>query len=197
MQIVLASTSQYRATALEQLRISFDTAAPEVDEQPLTGERPAALALRLASAKALAVAERFPEAVVIGGDQVGECDGVVLSKPGTAAENVRQLLGCAGRSALFHSALAVVNPRERTCTSVVVPTRLEYRAFSRTEVEAYVAADAAYDCAGGFKVEAFGISLFRSVKADDPTALVGLPLIALTGMLRRCGVLMPALEPSA
>ncbi len=150
MQIVLASTSRYRAAALEQLRLPFSTRAPGVDEQALPGESPPALALRLALAKADAVAKTAPDAIVIGSDQVGECEGAVLGKPGTAEENVRQLLACSGRPALFHSALAVVNPRDGSCLSVVVPTRLTFRTLNREEVAAYVGLEPAFYCAGGF-----------------------------------------------
>ena len=188
--LVLASTSAYRRELLARLRLPFRVDRPEVDETPRPGEAPAALAVRLAEAKARAVAARHPEAWVIGSDQVAELDGRPLGKPGDRATAVAQLERAAGRVVPFHTAFCVVGPG-----GVAMPhldrTEVRFRTLARVEVERYVDAEQPFDCAGAFKCEGLGIALFEAIRSDDPTALVGLPLIALAKALRSAGYALP------
>jgi septum formation protein len=184
--IVLASTSRYRRELLERLRLPFRTVAPEVDETALPAEAPRATALRLAVAKALAVARMHGEAVVIGSDQVAELDGQPLGKPHNHANALAQLQRMQGRAVVFHTALAVW--RDGRLQSDCVPTTVVFRTLPRAHLEAYLHADEPYDCAGAAKIEALGITLVENVQSSDPTALIGLPLIALTAMLRTQGI---------
>ena len=183
--LILASTSRYRADALRTLNLTFTAVDPETDEQASEAEKPGALALRLAHSKAAAVMQNNPGCVVIGSDQVGYCNGRVLHKPGNASGAVEQLIGCSGQLATFYTAVAVHDDTQRLAT--VVPTELLFRPLSRQDIEQYVAAEPAYDCAGGFKIEGYGISLFESVTSADPSALIGLPLIATARFLRTLG----------
>ena len=184
-RLILASTSRYRADALKTLKLAFTSVDPETDEQALTAEKPDALALRLAHSKAAAGLRSHPECVVIGSDQVGFCNGSQLHKPGNAAGAVEQLLSCSGRVATFYTAVAIHDDTQRLAT--VVPTELQFRALTRQDIEHYVAAEPAFDCAGGFKIEGLGISLFDTVTSADPSALIGLPLIATARFLRTLG----------
>jgi septum formation protein len=186
--VVLGSTSRYRRELLGRLGIAFDVAAPDVDEAALPGESPAALADRLGLAKALAVAERFPRAVVIGSDQVAELDGEALGKPGHHANAVAQLSRMRGRSVLFHTALSVVCRETGFQQQDVAVVRVRFRDLSDGEIEAYLRAEQPYDCAGSAKSEGLGIALLDAIESDDPTALVGLPLIRTCRMLRAAGV---------
>jgi septum formation protein len=187
-QLVLGSTSRYRRELLARLRIPFEVAAPEVDETPLPGEAPAALARRLALAKARAVAERFPRAVVIGSDQVADLDGEPLGKPGTHDRAVAQLRGMRGRTVVFQTALAVVCVDSGFTAQDIAPVRVRFRDLADAEIEAYLRAEQPYDCAGSAKSEGLGIALLDAIDSDDPTALVGLPLIRTCRMLRAAGV---------
>ena len=187
-QIVLASTSRYRADALKQLRLSFTTADPQTQEIPQAGEQPNDLALRLAHQKAAAVAQHYPQAIVIGADQVGYCQGQQLSKPGTIDNAVAQLCAVSGQRAQFYSALALHDPLHNRCLDAVVVTELTFRQISTSQAQHYVAVDNPLDCAGAFKVESLGIALFTEVRSNDPSALIGLPLIALVDMLNQCGI---------
>lgn len=187
-QLVLGSTSRYRRELLARLRIPFEVAAPEVDETPLPGEPPAALARRLALAKARAVAERFPRAVVIGSDQVADLDGEPLGKPGTHDRAVAQLRGMRGRTVVFQTALAVVCVDSGFTAQDIAPVRVRFRDLGDAEIEAYLRAEQPYDCAGSAKSEGLGIALLDAIDSDDPTALVGLPLIRTCRMLRAAGV---------
>jgi septum formation protein len=187
-RLVLASASNYRAQALRQLNLEFEIASPDADETPFAAEPPAALVQRLAIAKTNLVAARYSDAVIIGSDQVGFSSGSILGKPGNFTSAVDQLYGMRGQSACFYTAVAVHDTRTSETYSQVVTTELEYRTFSLAEVERYVALDEPFDCAGSFKAEALGIALFRAIKSDDPSALIGLPLIALTTLLQRCGI---------
>ena len=173
-RLILASTSRYRADALKTLNLEFTTVDPETDEQASAAEKPDALALRLAHSKAAAGLQSCPGCVVIGSDQVGFCDGIQLHKPGNAAGAVEQLVRCSGRRATFYTAVAVYDETQQLAT--VVPTELQFQALSLQAIENYVAAEPAFDCAGGFKIEGLGISLFETVTSDDPSALIGLPL---------------------
>ncbi|MDE2614210.1 MAG: septum formation inhibitor Maf [Burkholderiales bacterium] len=187
-RIVLASTSRYRRELLARLRLPFDVVAPEVDESPRAGEAPAALADRLALAKARAVAARHPEAVVIGSDQVCEVDGAALGKPGTHQRAVAQLRRLSGRSAVFHTALAVVCHARGFERHDAAPVRVQFRALADDEIERYLLLEQPYDCAGAAKCETLGIALLDAIDSDDPTALVGLPLIRTARLLRAAGV---------
>jgi septum formation protein len=189
--LILASTSRYRRALLERLRMPFSVVAPEVDEATLPGESPAATAVRLAEAKARAVAARFPAALVIGSDQVADCDGIAVSKPESHSTAVAQLTAQSGRTIVFHTALAVVDAASGRCRSELVDVRSTFRQLSPAEIEAYLVAEQPYDCAGAVRSEALGIALFERVESDDPTALIGLPLIALCRLLREEGLSLP------
>lgn len=186
--IVLASTSRYRRELLARLRLNFTVAAPCVDEAALPGESPAATAARLATAKARAVHAAHPGAVVIGSDQVAELDGTPLGKPLQHAAALQQLMAMQGRTVVFHTALALAGPADDVLQFDCVPTAVTFRALSPTALDAYLRADEPYDCAGAAKIESLGIALVERVESDDPTALVGLPLIRLTSMLAAAGV---------
>ncbi|TWO68922.1 septum formation inhibitor Maf [Caenimonas sedimenti] len=186
--VVLGSTSRYRRELLGRLGIAFQVAAPEVDEAALPGEGPAALASRLGLAKAQAVAERFPGAVVIGSDQVADLDGEALGKPGDHANAVAQLSRMRGRSVLFHTALSVVCRETGFQQQDVAVVRVRFRDLSDAEIESYLRREQPYDCAGSAKSEGLGIALLDAIESDDPTALVGLPLIRTCRMLRAAGV---------
>jgi septum formation protein len=187
-RIVLASTSPYRRELLQRLRLPFDVLAPRVDEAALPAEAPRATALRLARAKADDVAARASGAVVIGSDQVADVEGVALSKPGTHDAALEQLERMQGRAVVFHTALAVVDAARGKAFVDCVPTTVRFRRLPRGALEAYLRAEQPYDCAGAAKIEGLGIALVAAVESDDPTALIGLPLIRLTAMLEELGV---------
>ncbi|MCW4453541.1 Maf family nucleotide pyrophosphatase [Flavobacterium sp. MXW15] len=187
--LILASTSRYRRELLQRLRLPFDCARPEVDERPLPGEAPAVLARRLAQAKAAAVAARAPGAWVIGSDQVAELDGRPLGKPGDIAGAHAQLAAMSGRAVRFHTALSLVRGDEQLQAADV--TEVRFRPLQADEIKRYVAAELPLDCAGSFKCEGLGIALFDAIHTQDPTALVGLPLIALSRLLRQAGFALP------
>jgi septum formation protein len=186
--VVLGSTSRYRRELLERLRIPFDVTAPEVDETPQAGEHPKALALRLALAKAQAVAALHPEAVVIGSDQVADLGGQPLGKPGDHARAVAQLRQMRGQTVIFQTALAVVCLASGFEEVDLAEVRVVFRDLSDAEIEAYLHAEQPYDCAGSAKSEGLGIALLESIDNDDPTALIGLPLIRTARLLRQAGV---------
>ncbi len=186
--VVLGSTSPYRRELLSRLRLPFEVAAPEVDETALAGEAPAALAQRLALAKAHAVAARFPAAAVIGSDQVAELDGQALGKPGSHERAVAQLRLMRGRTVIFHTALAVVCAARSFEQADLAPVRVTFRRYDDDEIEAYLRAEQPYDCAGSARSEGLGIALLDAIESDDPSALVGLPLIRTARMLRAAGV---------
>ncbi|MEO8081756.1 MAG: Maf family nucleotide pyrophosphatase [Caldimonas sp.] len=194
-RLILASTSSYRRELLGRLRLPFEVRSPGVDENPLAGEAPRALALRLALAKAEAVAGAEPDAVVIGADQVAELDGRALGKPGTHERATEQLRAMRGRSVVFHTAVAVVCRADDLKLVELVPVTVRLRRASDAEIEHYLRAEQPYDCAGSAKVETLGIALLDGVDSDDPTALVGLPLIRTCAMLRRAGI-EPLASPS-
>ena len=187
MQLVLASSSPYRRALLERLGLPFTAAAPDVAEERLPGEPADAMAGRLARAKALAVASAFPSCLVIGSDQVAECEGRFLGKPGTHERARAQLRALSGREAVFHTAVCVHNTTTRSTLGRVVPSRVRFRTLDDAAIERYLEREPAYDCAGSAKVEGLGIALLERVESDDPTALVGLPLIALVSLLREHG----------
>jgi len=185
---VLGSTSPYRRELLSRLRLPSEVAAPEVDETPLAGEAPRELALRLALAKAHAVARRFPQAVVIGSDQVADLAGQPLGKPGDHARAVQQLRQMRGRAVVFQTALAVVCLDSGFEQVDLAPVKVQFRDLSDAEIENYLQAEQPYDCAGSAKSEGLGIALLESIDNDDPTALIGLPLIRTARLLRAAGV---------
>jgi septum formation protein len=187
-RLILGSTSRYRRELLQRLRLPFDIVAPDVDESPLPGETPIALARRLALAKARAVASQHPDALVIGSDQVCDLDGEAIGKPGNHARATAQLQRLRGRSALFHTAVAVVCADTAFLAEDLASVQVCFRALSDDEIERYLQLDQPYDCAGSGRCEALGISLLESIDSDDPTALVGLPLIRTARMLRAAGV---------
>jgi len=189
--IVLASTSIYRRDLLSRLRLPFVVRAPQVDERALAGEAPLDTARRLALAKAQAVAHDQRGAVVIGSDQVADVDGEALSKPGTHNAALAQLTRMQGREVVFHTALAVIDPRGEQYVEDV-PTAVRFRILPAPQLDAYLRAEQPYDCAGAAKIESLGITLVESVRSDDPTALIGLPLIRLTSLLAACGIALPA-----
>lgn len=186
--VVLGSTSRYRRELLERLRIPFTVSAPGVDETPLPGEAPQALARRLALAKARAVAALHPDAVVIGSDQVADLAGQPLGKPGEHARAVQQLRQMRGQTVVFQTALAVVCLASGYEQVDLAEVRVVFRDLSDAEIEAYLQAEQPYDCAGSAKSEGLGIALLESIDNDDPTALIGLPLIRTARMLRQAGV---------
>jgi septum formation protein len=186
--LVLASTSRYRRSLMERLGVPFVVATPDVDETPLDGETPASTAQRLAAAKARAVAGNYPDALIIGSDQCADCDGVAVSKPGDHAGAVAQLTTQSGRTIVFHTAVALLDSRTGALAEALVDVRSTFRTLDRRTIEAYLQREQPYDCAGAVRAEGLGIALFERIDSDDPTALIGLPLIALTGLLRVAGV---------
>ena len=186
--LILASSSRYRRELLERLRLPFSVHVPELDETPLAGEVPRATARRLALAKAHAVAQAHPEAVVIGSDQVAELDGAAIGKPGSHARAVEQLRAMSGRTVVFHTAVAVLRLASRFEAEALVPVTVRVRRLDDTEIEHYLHAERPYDCAGSAKSETLGIALLDAIESDDPTALVGLPLIRTCAMLRAAGL---------
>lgn len=187
-RLILASTSRYRRELLARLQLPFDVVAPEVDESAAAGEAPAELAQRLALAKARAVAARDPRAVVIGSDQVAELDGVGLGKPGDHERATQQLRAMRGRSVRFHTAVAVVHAASGFAQQALVSVAVRFRNLRDTEIEQYLRLEQPYDCAGSAKCEALGIVLLDAIDSDDPTALVGLPLIRTSALLRAAGL---------
>jgi septum formation protein len=186
--LVLGSTSVYRRELLSRLRLPFSVEPPQVDETPRDGEPPADLARRLAAAKAAAVAQRHPAAVVIGSDQVADLDGEALGKPGNHANAAAQLRRMSGRTVVFQTALTVMCQDSGFAEHDLAPVRVRFRELQDEEIEAYLRAEQPYDCAGSAKSEGLGISLLEAIESDDPTALVGLPLIRTCRMLRAAGL---------
>jgi septum formation protein len=186
-RVVLASTSRYRKELLERLGIAFEVSAPQVDERPLGAEAPEQTALRLAVLKAQAVRLAHRDALIIGSDQVATYAGRALGKPGDHATAVRQLRSVSGKSADFHTAVALLDAANGSVQTRVVPCRVHFRAFDDARVERYLQKEKPYDCAGSAKVEGLGIALIARVETEDPTSIIGLPLIALTEMLERAG----------
>jgi septum formation protein len=186
--IVLASTSPYRRDLLARLRLPFEVRAPAVNEAPLPGEAGRETAVRLAQAKARAVAPDCPAALIIGCDQVAVLEGVSLGKPGSHTNAVAQLKAMRGGNVLFHTALTLLNARTGALQTAEVPTTVCFRHYSDGEIERYLEVERPYDCTGSAKIEGLGIALVESVRSADPTALIGLPLIELAAMLRNEGV---------
>lgn len=190
-RLILASTSPYRRELLGRLQIPFEVCAPETDESPLPGEQPAATAERLATAKAAAVADRHPDALIIGSDQVAYCGNERYGKPGTRAKAREQLRDLSGKIAVFHTGLCLLNSQSGRSHVRGVATEVHFRELADAEIERYLDKEDALNCSGSARSEALGISLLEWMRSDDPTALVGLPLIALTSMLRAEGLALP------
>lgn len=190
-RLILASTSRYRRALLERLRLSFDTFNPAVDESRLPGENADSLVRRLALAKARAGGVAHVNALIIGSDQVADCDGEILGKSGGHDAAAAQLRRLSGKRVVFHTGLCLYDARDQSHRLDSVPFAVHFRRLTDTQIERYLRADEPYDCAGSFKSEGLGISLFERMEGDDPTALVGLPLIRLTGWLNDAGVAVP------
>jgi septum formation protein len=186
--LILASTSPYRKALLQRLGLPFEVMAPDVDESRLPAEAPAAMALRLALAKARAVAALRPDAVVIGSDQVADLEGMALGKPGDHERATAQLRQLSGRRAVFQTAVACVYPATGFEQVLLAPVNVQFRALTDAEIEHYLTAEQPYDCAGSAKSESLGIALLESIHSDDPTALVGLPMIRTCRLLRDAGI---------
>ncbi|MHB1656664.1 MAG: Maf family nucleotide pyrophosphatase [Burkholderiales bacterium] len=182
-QLVLASTSVYRRELLNKLRVPFVVTSPLVDETPLAGEAPDAAALRLSVLKAQAPATDFPDALIIGSDQIASLDGNHIGKPGNHASAVAQLRSMSGQELIFHTALSLYNSSTGNLQSRIVPTTVKIRHLTDAQIEHYLRKDLPYDCAGSARSEGLGIAIMESMTGEDPNALVGLPLIALTAML--------------
>ncbi|MCB1929036.1 MAG: septum formation inhibitor Maf [Rhodocyclaceae bacterium] len=190
-RIVLASTSKYRKLLLERFGLAFETARPDTDETALPDESPTATAERLALAKAQAVRSHYPDALIIGSDQVAHMDGQVFGKPGTVDAAIGQLTRMSGRTVVFDTALCLLDAASGEFRVETVPTRVRFRELVDDEIRRYVDIERPLDCAGSAKSEGLGITLLEALSGDDPTALVGLPLIALARMLRASGVCLP------
>ena len=186
-KIVLASTSRYRAELLGRLQFAFETVKPDADETALPGEKPAETARRLAERKAQSVAARYPGALVIGSDQVADLRGRAIGKPGTAEGAFRQLQELRGELVVFHTAVSLVDTASANVDTRVIATSVAFRHYSDAEISHYLDHESALDCAGSAKAEGLGIALMESMQSEDPTALIGLPLIALVDMLHRAG----------
>lgn len=190
-RLILASTSPYRRELLSRLGLPFTVEKPHVDETPLPRESTEALATRLARAKAWAVATQHPEDWVIGSDQVADLDGRALGKPGNPLTAHAQLRDCAGRSVVFHTAFSLVQAQTNSEFHGCDETRVRFRELGDDEIARYIASEQPFDCAGSFKCEGLGISLFSAIDNRDPTALIGLPLIDLAHTLRKAGFRLP------
>ena len=194
--LILGSTSRYRRELLQRLRVPFDVVSPDVGETPLTGEAPRALATRLALAKAKAVAALHPNAVVIGSDQVADLNGEPLGKPGTHERAVLQLQRMRGQTVVFQTAVSVVCQASSFEQTELAQIKVRFRDLSDAEIEAYLRAEEPYDCAGSAKSEGLGIALLDAIDNDDPTALIGLPMIRTARLLRAAGIdLLGAMRP--
>lgn len=187
-ELVLASASRYRRALLDQLRLRYAVCPAAIDESPHAHETPVELATRLAHEKARAVAPRYPSRLIIGADQVAACGEWIFGKPGDHPGAVAQLRAMSGRTVQFHTAVCVLNARSMVERSALVPTEVRFRRLSDAVIEKYLQADLPYDCAGSARIEGLGIALVERVRSDDPSALLGLPLIALVDLLAAEGV---------
>lgn len=187
-QLVLASTSPSRRMLLERLKYPFAITAPQVDETPLPNEAPINLVTRLSEAKARAGAQDYPHAMVIGSDQVAYLDDTIIGKPGTTAAAIMQLERASGRSVLFYTGLCLLDAKTGQFEVASVTCKVHFRNLTRAQIEGYIAKEAVINCAGSFKSESLGVALFQRVEGDDPSSLMGLPLICLCSMLERMGV---------
>lgn len=189
--LILASTSPYRRELLDRLGLPFEVASPQTDESRILGEGPQAMALRLAEAKARAVASAHPDALIIGSDQVATVDGLIYGKPGSHERAAEQLRTLSGKTVNFYTGLCLYNARTGVVEVCGVPTLVTFRDLTEEEIERYLRREPAYDCAGSARSEGLGIALLSRIAGDDPSALIGLPLIALCTLLRNHGVALP------
>ncbi len=189
--LILASTSPYRRELLDRLGLPFEVASPQTDESRILGEGPQAMALRLAEAKARAVASAHPDALIIGSDQVATVDGLIYGKPGSHERAAEQLRTLSGKTVNFYTGLCLYNARTGVVEVCGVPTLVTFRDLTEEEIERYLRRESAYDCAGSARSEGLGIALLSRIAGDDPSALIGLPLIALCTLLRNHGVALP------
>ncbi|MGB2902668.1 MAG: Maf family nucleotide pyrophosphatase [Candidatus Dechloromonas phosphoritropha] len=189
--LILASTSPYRRELLDRLGLPFEVASPQTDESRILGEGPQAMALRLAEAKARAVASAHPDALIIGSDQVATVDGLIYGKPGSHERTAEQLRTLSGKTVNFYTGLCLYNARTGVVEVCGVPTLVTFRDLTEEEIERYLRRESAYDCAGSARSEGLGIALLSRIAGDDPSALIGLPLIALCTLLRNHGVALP------
>lgn len=189
--LVLASGSSYRAKLLKKLNLSFESFQPDIDESPLSGESPQALAQRLAQDKAMAGAARFPAHLIIGSDQVAFCAGQLLGKPARRDAAIEQLRLQSARRVEFHTAICIYDSQAARCLSDIDLCCVQFRRLNQQQIERYVDLEKPYDCAGSFKSEGLGIVLFEKITGDDPNALIGLPLIKLTSLLTQFGITLP------
>lgn len=189
--LILASTSPYRRELLDRLGLPFEVASPQTDESRILGESPQAMALRLAEAKARAVASAHPDALIIGSDQVATVDGLIYGKPGSHKRAAEQLRTLSGKTVNFYTGLCLYNARTGVVEVCGVPTLVTFRDLTEEEIERYLRRESAYDCAGSARSEGLGIALLSRIAGDDPSALIGLPLIALCTLLRNHGVALP------
>ncbi len=190
-RLVLASSSTYRKALIARLGLDCRTAIPDIDERALPAEAPAATALRLAQTKARKIAEHEPTALIIGSDQVAVLEDQLIGKPGSHAAAVLQLQTMSGKTVVFHTALCLLNSETHVVQLANVPTTVRFRKLDDAQIERYLQQDQPYDCAGSAKIEALGITLVEQVESDDPTALIGLPLITLVTMLQKEGIPIP------
>ena len=190
-RIVLASSSAYRKALLARIGLDCRVISPDIDENALQNEMPAATALRLAESKARRIAECEPAALIIGSDQVAVLDNELIGKPGSHAAAARQLEAMSGKTVVFHTALCLLNAATGAVQRANVPTTARFRVLNSAQIERYLHQDQPYDCAGSAKIEALGIALVERVDSSDPTALIGLPLIALVNMLQQEGITIP------
>lgn len=188
-RLILASSSKYRGELMKRLKLPFEQQSPDLDEIPQQGESPEGLARRLAREKAGVLARQHPDAWVIGSDQVPSLDGRILGKPGTREVAAAQLREFSGRTVAFDTAVALVHGQE--VQQALDRTEVHFRSLRDDEIERYLDAEPAYDCAGSFQAEGLGISLFEAIESGDPTALIGLPMIPLSRMLRDAGFALP------
>jgi septum formation protein len=187
-EIILASGSPYRKQLLERLQLSFECRSPDIDESVLDGESAEDYVSRLARAKARAIADAKPAAVIIGSDQCAVLDGRILGKPGSHENALRQLRDAQGKSVIFHTAVCVMRLADDFCELESVPFEVEFRRLADSQLEHYLRVEQPYQCAGSFKAEGYGSCLFRRLSGDDPSALIGLPLLTLTTMLENAGI---------
>ncbi len=188
LRLVLASSSPYRRQLLEKLGLPFETISPEIDESAQPGEHPEALVARLAEHKARAAASHYPDALIIGSDQVAVLDGTIVGKPGSHANAVRQLQAASGKKIIFHTGVCLLNSRTGKTQTEAVPYTVVFRRLGRQQIENYLRKEQPYNCAGSFKSEGLGIALFERFEGEDPNTLIGLPLIRLVDMLEREGM---------
>ncbi|UCH41447.1 MAG: septum formation inhibitor Maf [Gammaproteobacteria bacterium] len=187
-KIILASSSPYRRQLLERLQLDYECHSPDIDESQLGGESAPEYVCRLAKAKAAQVAQKYPQAVVIGADQCALLDGEILGKPGSHDKALQQLSRAQGKTVVFHTGVCVLNLARGFCQVADVPFEVEFRNLSEQQLEHYLRVEQPYDCAGSFKAEGYGVCLFSSLRGEDPNALIGLPLLKLTTMLESAGI---------